>query len=614
MPSGKRATALLPRSLVFAAFLAVGYGVGRALFPAASSLTDAPLSPTPESAPPEPPNPADAEIAELFALAPEAFPAMFNTIANDEGDGSSQGLRMRMLFARWAATAPEEGFAVVRAFEEGEWMHTFVEEWALVDPAGAEAMLVRTSGDEDMKYEYNALAKALVERDPEAYFEMRKRCPEFKGMAESDAFGELAKTNPARAAEVYGEFEFDGIEDRSQAVRRLAREWAKQNPNAALDWAWGLKSDQGREYALNAAFEGLAERDPHEAAKALAEFTLASGEKVNLLENLPSSLEGAISSIVGQLAKEDLGAAMRWLDENVENRAHSMLEHVAKYLPTDVTSLYAALSTVENPEFVRMLLFNATVIPATDSASYARQAAALPAGAVRDALLGQALATWARSDLASVSAFINREAPALASDTAFLQNLLNNVTPAQSEQALALVKTGAPASLPPDFLKNVAIRNPAALAETLPSMPEGAGRIAATQALASQWALSAPTTAAQWARGLTGADAEAAQGILAAAWARWDSFATSQWIADLPRGAARDGAVTALIAEVAPDEPDSAFAWAVTLEDAVQRGTGLQLAFEAWRDCDPVRADAALRAAALTPLERARLATITARP
>ena len=85
----------------------------------------------------------------------------------------------------------------------------------------------------------------------------------------------------------------------------------------------------------------------------------------------------------------------------------------------------------------------------------------------------------------------------------------------------------------------------------------------------------------------------AAQGLVSA-WARTDAYAASEWVAGLSKGLARDAAAEALARSILREEPSSAVAWALTLDDPVKREPLLKDAFRQWLEYSRPEAEGAL--------------------
>ena len=102
----------------------------------------------------------------------------------------------------------------------------------------------------------------------------------------------------------------------------------------------------------------------------------------------------------------------------------------------------------------------------------------------------------------------------------------------------------------------------------------------ASASIANRLADVDPQQAIAWADSL--ASTEQSVQALSAAVTRWagaDSYECSHWISSLPEGIRRDHATQAMINTIAKAEPDSAWAWAKTIDNPGLRAKSLKMAF-----------------------------------
>ena len=120
--------------------------------------------------------------------------------------------------------------------------------------------------------------------------------------------------------------------------------------------------------------------------------------------------------------------------------------------------------------------------------------------------------------------------------------------------------------------------------------------------LASTLTENNPQQALAWAQTLAAGPLrdEAVAGI-AQKWASYDAVATSEWLGTLPAGEGRDLAAANLVSTIARDDPESAWVWATSIDDAAKRREAAARTLEAWKaygQRDAARA--ALQAAGFT--------------
>ena len=147
----------------------------------------------------------------------------------------------------------------------------------------------------------------------------------------------------------------------------IAAEWAKLDPEAALDWANGLEG-RDKSSALNSVISEMATKDPSKAAQVAA--TLSGDDQAR-----------AYGEIASKWASSDFAAAESWIQS----------------LPAD--SRDRAMS-----EALQSLAL-------TDPQSAAVKLAGIPAGNDHDRAMADIAGAWARTDAASAAAWIAQQDP-----------------------------------------------------------------------------------------------------------------------------------------------------------------------------------------------------------
>lgn len=145
--------------------------------------------------------------------------------------------------------------------------------------------------------------------------------------------------DPVRAAEYYSENQRDFVGGRRRggdAGANIAKEWARQDPDAALAWAQGL-SGNARTSAESAVFGELAVDDPAKAAAQLDASPDLEGR------------EAAARRIAGQWGATDFAAAKQWASSMTGEARDRALSEAVEGLAT-VDSLAAADEALALPE------------------------------------------------------------------------------------------------------------------------------------------------------------------------------------------------------------------------------------------------------------------------
>lgn len=188
-----------------------------------------------------------------------------------------------LLFGRWAETDPTAAmaFSNTMGFAGGFVRPTILQSWASVDPANAAkyyaanprefAMMGMMGGGRGpMGGQAGAgiIASEWARQDPEAALAWANSLTTEKGQALSSVVGEVAKTDPKKAAEMLAGATGDNLGD---AYRAVASQYGAANFSEAQAWIRTLPADdQAR--ALASAIGGLSNNDPEAASKQLAQM------------------------------------------------------------------------------------------------------------------------------------------------------------------------------------------------------------------------------------------------------------------------------------------------------------------------------------------------------
>ncbi|MFN0126585.1 MAG: hypothetical protein ACKV19_07870 [Verrucomicrobiales bacterium] len=165
------------------------------------------------------------------------------------------------------------------------------------------------------------------------------------------------------------------------------------------------------------------------------------------------------------------------------------------------------------------------------------------------------------------------------------------------------------------------------------ALPDTAERTQARQAMLGQWAMMAPDEALDWVKSRPAAEqgnlreamgpmlmmSEPKKGAdflldgatdeqkpqrylqVIASWAALDTNAAGTWLSEQPQGPHLDDARLSFVGIAAQKDPESAMAWAGTIENPDKRVVATVQAFQAWQKTDAAAAETALTAADLTP-------------
>lgn len=226
-----------------------------------------------------------------------------------------------LLFSRWAEIDPEAALAYANTMGRGGFMvrPTILQSWASTDPRGAAR-----------------------------YYE----------------------DNPREFMMMGG---FRGRDGGGNAAGQIAAEWAKQNPQEALEWAQGLEG-RDADAAVGSIFRQLAGEDPARAAQLAAGLT-------------DEQREGAYRSIAREWGGKDFAATEAWLNTlPAGERDAAMAEAVRGLAGDDPQRAAGELGKITNEE-VRLEAIRSVAANLTraDAGAAYEFATSQPEGQLRDA-------------------------------------------------------------------------------------------------------------------------------------------------------------------------------------------------------------------------------------
>jgi hypothetical protein len=225
-----------------------------------------------------------------------------------------------LLFGRWAEVDPTAAmaFSSTMGMAGGFVRPTILQSWASVDPVNAAkyfaanprefAMMDMMGGGRGLMGGQGAssiIASEWARQDPAAALAWADSLTAGKAAAMSAVVGEVAKTDPRKAAEMLGKMD---PADRAEAYRSVAAQYGELDFNEAQTWIRSLPADE-QAAALASAIGGLSNNDPTAAAKQVA--LMEAGEAKDRL----------ISDVVEDLARKDLQAAVDFVKEQTSEQA-----------------------------------------------------------------------------------------------------------------------------------------------------------------------------------------------------------------------------------------------------------------------------------------------------
>ena len=312
-----------------------------------------------------------------------------------------------LLFGRWAEVDPNAAmsFSNTMGFAGGFVRPTILQSWASKDPAGAAqyyaqnprefAMMGMMGGRGPMGGQGGAgiIASEWARQDPTAAMTWASSLTTEKGQAMESVVGEVAKMDPAKAAEMVKQMAAD---DQKDAYRTVAAQYGAKDFTAAQGWIQSLPAaDQAA--ALASAIGGLSNSDPAAAA-----------EQASLMEE-GEAKDRVIGDVIGDLARMNPQAAADFLKKQTSESAQR--DGMRELMPSWTNqNPAAALAYAESfpPGGVRDSAVGAYVWSNNNTApsELIKVAETIGDEGDRDRTVGVAYMRWMREDEAAAKASI----------------------------------------------------------------------------------------------------------------------------------------------------------------------------------------------------------------
>ena len=314
-----------------------------------------------------------------------------------------------LLFGKWSETDPTAAMAYTDTMGmAGAFVRpTVLQGWAGTDPVNAAkyytsnpaqfAMMNMMGGGRGRfggQGPGGIIAGEWAKQDPEAAMNWASSLTTKSDDAMSSVVSEVAKDDPAKAAAMASEMEPDARRDANDTI---GRRWGAANFAEAEAWANGLPEDQ-RGRALASAIEGLAQTSPELAA---AEIGKMSDKE---------AMRDAVPSVAKSYAREDVKGSMDWLAslDDDEAKSDSM---------RDVMPIWAAADSAAALDFVKSQTSAEVKDSAAETYVFSNRTSS-PAELVEVAALiedegdrnratGVVAARWMQEDKAAATEFIN---------------------------------------------------------------------------------------------------------------------------------------------------------------------------------------------------------------
>jgi hypothetical protein len=329
-----------------------------------------------------------------------------------------------LLFGRWAEVDPTAAmsFSNTMGFAGMFVRPTILQSWASTDPENAAryyaqnprefammGMMGGGRGPMGGQGGASIIASEWARQDPAAALAWASSLTTEKSQAMSAVVGEVAKTDPAKAASMLSTMSGTDLGD---AYRSVATQYGASDFSAAQAWIRTLPTDQQAE-ALASAIGGLSNKDPEAAAKQLA--LMQEGDAKN----------GVVGEVIGDWARVNPTAAAELLKKQTDEGAQreGMRQLMSSWVSQNPTAALQYANSYEagpvrDSALQSYVWSNQTGAPA----DLVKVAETISDEGDRNRTIGIATSRWMREDEASAKAYIQQSTS--ISDEA-KQNMLN---------------------------------------------------------------------------------------------------------------------------------------------------------------------------------------------
>jgi hypothetical protein len=252
-----------------------------------------------------------------------------------------------LLFGKWAEVDPTAAMAYADSMGFVGMMvrPTVLQGWASTDPVNAakyytenpsQFAMMNMMGGGGGRGGIGALGPAEIiagewaKQDPNAAMAWAAGLKNNSAAAMSSVISEVAKADPLKAAGMVADMSEDA---RGGAYENIAKVWGQKNFAEATAWAAGLPEAE-RSAAMSAAIEGLALSNPALAAAELSKMTDVE------------SRNDVVPSVAKNYARVDVKGSMEWLNSlDDDAKRESMREVMPIWAGSDPT---AAMSFIQS--------------------------------------------------------------------------------------------------------------------------------------------------------------------------------------------------------------------------------------------------------------------------
>lgn len=315
-----------------------------------------------------------------------------------------------LLFGKWAEVDPNAAmeFTNTMGFAGAFVRPTVLQGWASTDPVNAakyytdnpaqfammNMMGGRGRGGMGAQGPGEIIAGEWAKQDPEAAMAWASGLKTNSNDAMVSVVSEVAKTDPAKAAGMVTSMDANS---QKGAYETIARQWGAKNFAEATAWANGLPEDQ-RNAAMSAAIEGLAKNSPELAAAEIGKMTDADARR------------DAVPTVAKNYARTHLQGSMDWLNGLDDDGAvrDSMREVMPIWAASDSAAALDFIKGQNSPEVkdraAETYIWSNRSSPPSELAEVAGM---ITDDRDRNRATGIVAARWMQEDKAAATEFIN---------------------------------------------------------------------------------------------------------------------------------------------------------------------------------------------------------------
>lgn len=252
---------------------------------------------------------------------------------------------------------------------------------------------------------YSNLVNQWAQSDPEAAQTWLESLPpgQARDQARQSFVSQLSQNDPTLAAKFIENAPL--TQNTGNEVGRIAGNWAQNDPEAAFTWLDSLElNNQAYKEAINNTITQLADSDVDKAAR----YTLELEDE--------ATRKGAIKSLLGSWANQDLAGAKSWITTNLSNEEQSnalksLIQSTSYQNPRESLELIDEMSRDLSPEELQKELGNsirqvANGLARNDPTAAAEWVLSLPSDESQKQSIGNVISQWANYDNEGAANFV----------------------------------------------------------------------------------------------------------------------------------------------------------------------------------------------------------------